>query len=127
MSPAKDRTPEDTTRVSRKAAEPSLPRDKLVSLTVTGGPHIGKAFPLAKPWVSIGRSPANEVVIEDPDVSRVHCVLETRGTAGLLVDLGSSNGTFVDEQKITESRLENLSEFRVGRTTLMLIVRDQEE
>jgi len=118
MSRAKGKTPEDTTRVSRKAADQKLPQDKIISLTATEGPLKGKAFSIMKPRVSLGRSPANDVVVDDPDVSRVHCVVEIRGAAGVLVDLNSSNGTYVDEKKVQTFQLEHLSEFRIGKTTL---------
>ncbi len=41
-------------------------------------------------------------------------------------DLGSANGTFVDEQKIQTCKLEHLSEFRIGATTLMFTVTDKQ-
>jgi pSer/pThr/pTyr-binding forkhead associated (FHA) protein len=44
----------------------------------------------------------------------------------VLHDLNSTNGTFVDEQKITSVTLENHSEFRIGSTTFMLIITDVE-
>jgi pSer/pThr/pTyr-binding forkhead associated (FHA) protein len=42
----------------------------------------------------------------------------------LLRDLKSTNGTYVNEQRITAVPIEHQSEFRVGSTTLMLIVTD---
>ena len=100
---------------------PSLPKNKKVSLLVTGGPHKGKSFPLVKPQVLIGRTQA-DIVIEDSKVSRKHCVVEVHDLVALLVDLDSNNGTFVNGRKIASCELNHLAEFRVGATTLMLAV-----
>src|SRR5207247_704528 len=64
---------------------PALPKQKKVSLMVTGGPLKGKTFPVDKPQVLIGRAQA-DVTIEDSQVSRKHCVLEVHDLNALLVD-----------------------------------------
>jgi len=52
---------------------------------------------------SIGRAPLNTVVLESPQVSRLHAILHSeRGGAFWLVDLGSSNGTFLNSRRIHE-------------------------
>jgi type III secretion system (T3SS) inner membrane Yop/YscD-like protein len=100
---------------------PGLPKDKKVSLLVTGGPLKGRTFPIEKPQVLIGRAQA-DIVIEDTQISRKHCVLEIHGFGGLLVDLDSVNGTFFNGKKIASCELAHLSEFQLGGTTLMLAV-----
>jgi len=40
----------------------------------------------------------------------------------VLKDLGSTNGTFINDQKIAQTELENRAEFRIGGTVLMLIL-----
>ncbi len=103
-----------------------LPAEKRVSLVVIKGLAKGKNFRLAKPEVSIGRVGA-DVIIEDPEVSSRHCALEVRGTSGVVTDLGSRNGTFVDETRINRCQLEHLGEFRIGGTTIMFTVTDELE
>jgi pSer/pThr/pTyr-binding forkhead associated (FHA) protein len=44
----------------------------------------------------------------------------------VLRDLGSTNGTFVGEERINEKEMENHAEFRIGRTRFMLILADAE-
>ena len=127
MPQGKKNSLEDTTRVSRKGPAQALPKDKVFSLTVTAGPLKGKSFAIPKPKVTLGRSPANDIVVDDPGVSRVHCVFEIRGPVAALVDLDSANGTFVEDQRIKTFQLESLSDFRIGDTTLMLVIRDKEE
>ena len=118
-------TPEvpQATVVSKGGGE--LPRGKRVSLSVTRGQLRGKIFPVTKPRVVLGRQEA-DIVVDDPEVSRKHCALEIQGMTAVLMDLGSVNGTFVDEQNIQTSQLQHLSEFRIGTTTIMLTVTDQE-
>lgn len=99
----------------------TLPEGKRISLVATQGPLAGKVFPITKSRVVLGRSGA-DIVLDDSDVSRQHCALEVRGITALLVDLGSSNGTFVDNKRIETCELEHLSEFRVGSTTMMFSI-----
>ena len=104
---------------------PHLPKDKSVSLLVMEGPLKGKSFPINKPQVSLGRTKA-DIVLDDTKVSRTHCVVEVHETSGVLVDLDSGNGTFVDAKKVASCELEHLSEFRIGGTAMMFVVANRE-
>ena len=64
------------------------------------------------------------VVLSDSEVSRQHASIEVHGSKVVLKDLGSTNGTFVNDQKVTQCEIENRAEFRVGGTVLMLIMTD---
>lgn len=50
--------------------------------------------------LAIGRSPECELVIDDPAVSSRHAVIHWNGTAGVLIELGSSNGSFVNDKLV---------------------------
>jgi len=117
-------SPIDAT-TARGGDRPWLDRGKVVSLVAIDGPLKGKVFPVVKPSVLLGRR-ETDIVLEDSDVSRKHCYLEVHGPTALLVDLGSTNGTFVENQKIETRQLEHMSEFRVGSTTLIFSVREKE-
>ncbi|MEX0880810.1 MAG: FHA domain-containing protein [Thermoanaerobaculia bacterium] len=107
---------------SRKpAGELKLPPDVKLSLAVIAGPDAGKMFQIDRPRVVIGREEV-DFVLDDPEISRQHAALEVRGDQVSLLDLGSSNGTLVGEDQISEVTLENQGEFTVGGSTLMLIV-----
>lgn len=65
------------------------------------GPTPGKAFPLEGAEIIIGRDPTCTICINDAQVSRRHARLTLSGTGYLLQDLGSTNGTFVNGQRVT--------------------------
>ncbi len=71
-------------------------------LTIRKGPKVGSTYPLpAGGPISIGRHANNQIVIDDPMVSRHHSRLVWRGNTFLLEDLGSANGTWVNNVLIT--------------------------
>jgi len=70
--------------------------------------------------VSLGRNPQrNSICISDREVSKEHAVVERRGGEVVVRDLGSSNGTFVNEAKITEVRLADGDVVRLGTTQIV--------
>ena len=74
--------------------------------------------------LSIGKSPDNDLVIaDDPAVSRVHALLEHVGPAWCVTDVGSTNGTSVNGERLFAPRtLNDRDEILIGRTRL--VVRD---
>jgi predicted Zn finger-like uncharacterized protein len=108
---------------SKPAAPLRLPTEFKLSLAVIAGPDAGRIFPIEKPRITIGREDV-DLALEDPEISRHHAAIQISGDEFTLVDLGSSNGTFVGDQQIAEAPLENQAEFTVGGSTLMLIVTD---
>ena len=121
--------PRDTTKenaLSRHKSSPlsqnlRLPAGKKLSLAVISGADSGKNFPIDKPRVVIGRT-GSDVALSDAEISRAHAALEVEDDDVTLVDLGSTNGTYVNGSRVEKAPLENYGEFEVGGTTLMLIV-----
>lgn len=72
--------------------------------------------------VTIGRRGA-DLVIKDPLVSRAHAVLERVLDRVVLKDLGSTNGTFLNEQKVTAEVVERDDVIRIGNTAIKVTVR----
>jgi predicted Zn finger-like uncharacterized protein len=105
----------------RARGAPKLPDDLKLSLAVIAGPDAGKMFVIEKPRVVIGREEV-DFALDDPEISRQHAAIEVNGSDVVLLDLTSTNGTFVDESAITEAMLENQGEFTIGGSTIMLIV-----
>jgi two-component system, cell cycle response regulator len=78
----------------------------------------GIAVPLERE-VTFGRDPGCDVVLRDGDVSRRHARVVPRDGGHLLVDLGSTNGTFVNGQPVRRVELQNGTRVTLGRTTLV--------
>lgn len=84
-------------------------------LVLRVGPSPGKVYPLMKNEITIGRDINNEIVINDAEVSRKHCRLKAYGEGYLIEDLGSTNGTWVNEQRITgQHQLRSGEMIRLG-------------
>lgn len=96
-----------------------LPADVEIVLTVTNGPEKGYSLILNKPRIVIGRKGA-DFPLNDPEVSRHHCLLEVRDRFVNLKDLDSTNGTFLEEERVRAAVLQNGTEFRVGSSTIRL-------
>ncbi len=75
-----------------------------------------------KPYISIGRSKDNDLIIDDLSVSRKHAILERDETGKLfLTDLNSSNGTFVNNVRITEKTpITTNDHILLGKATLVI-------
>ena len=98
-----------------------LPRDRRFSLAAIQGPATGQIFQITKTRTTIGRTGC-DFNINDPEASRQHAVVEVVGERVILRDLDSTNGTFIEAEKIRQAELANHTEFRIGSHVLMLIV-----
>ncbi|UCF32223.1 MAG: zinc-ribbon domain-containing protein [bacterium] len=85
----------------------------------------GQKFPIQRPEFTIGRSGC-DIALSDPEVSRRHCSLKIYGDRIVIIDMESTNGTFFREKKVLTAKIEPGERFRVGNTTLKLVMeRDQ--
>jgi len=90
-----------------------LPERSKVVLSILSGPSKGESHTIAKPRVTLGRKGA-DIPLNDPEISRHHCLLEVRDTYINLKDLDSTNGTFYDEERVRAAMLRDGTEFRIG-------------
>ena len=102
-----------------------LPSDQKYSVAVLQGTASGEIFPVTKARMTLGRADC-DIVLDDPECSREHAVIEVLGSRVVLRDLGSTNGTFLGGKRVEQGELENHTEFRVGEHVLMLIITSQE-
>jgi predicted Zn finger-like uncharacterized protein len=100
-----------------------LPKDKRFSLAVIQGVATGQIFSISKTRTLIGRTGA-DINLDDPEASRQHAALEIVGDVAILRDLGSTNGTWIELDRIEQHQLNNQQEFRIGSHVLMFIVTD---
>ena len=76
-----------------------------IELRVTSGADAGLEISLGLPTVRIGSAPDNDVALTDRAVSRRHAEIRMTPNGLLLRDLGSTNGTFINDVRITEAYL----------------------
>ena len=69
---------------------------------------------------TIGRSTGAEFIIDAPLVSRLHCQLSATDQTLQVKDLDSTNGTFVNDRRITFAKLLSGDRLRVGRVELRI-------
>jgi pSer/pThr/pTyr-binding forkhead associated (FHA) protein len=117
----------DTVRVSALPDTPeparaatSDPRPLLAFLEVINeGAARGNRFEVRVPLAHIGRGPHNDIVIDDDSVSDTHAKLQRREDGWYLIDLGSTNGTYVGGSRLTsERRLDGAPDVRFGGVKL---------
>lgn len=81
---------------------PAASAAPLASFLVRSGPSKGERLHARVPVANVGRADYNDIVIADPSVSTMHAKLQSRGGVWVLADLGSTNGTFVDGELVTD-------------------------
>lgn len=79
----------------------------------------GRAFPLTRAVTVLGRSGDVDIPLDDAGVSRRHAEVHLSGGHARVVDLGSTNGTFVDGERVSTGDLRDGSTITVGRSRLV--------
>jgi Inner membrane component of T3SS, cytoplasmic domain len=99
-----------------------LPDGLDVVLTIESGPQANKSFTLNQPRTVIGRKGA-DIPLEDPEISRHHCVIEVRDRSINLKDLDSTNGTFFEGERARAVLLKEDAMFRIGSSVIRVTFR----
>jgi pSer/pThr/pTyr-binding forkhead associated (FHA) protein len=108
------------------------PAEMLVSgmshrLIAIDGPVSGRTFYLDEPVVSVGRLVSNDIWLEDPFVSRHHCVIRTEGSEYIIEDLNSANGTYVNGSPVKACSLTEGALIQIGTSTFRFRLQNPEE
>jgi len=108
-----------------RPAKPARParagRGEPQRLLVTGGPLSGTALPLTEQQITIGRSNDATLVLNDDYASSRHARLFPQDGQWIVEDLGSTNGTYLDRQKVTQpTPVPTGVPIRIGKTVLEL-------
>ena len=88
----------------------AMPKARVVIISCD---QAGAAYPL-KDTISMGRADSCTIVLKDAKTSRQHAQIQQHGDEFIIVDLSSSNGTFVNGQRIDEHVLQNNDEIQIG-------------
>ncbi|MDX6290223.1 MAG: two-component system, NtrC family, response regulator HydG [Blastocatellia bacterium] len=101
---------------------PSTPR-----LVAVNGPLSGRIVYLDEPVSSIGRIGSNDICLDDPFVSRNHCVIRNDGDEYVIEDLHSANGTYLDGERIDTGSLKEECLITVGISQFLFKLQGREE
>jgi len=80
-----------------------------------------RRYPMRRATMSMGRSDQMDIVVKDPSVSSRHLEFRKDGGSLRLKDLGSSNGTYLGDERITDVELRDGDMLRVGATVIVTI------
>lgn len=121
--PAAIEEPEDVTLVGRmqdlQAEGSTLVLTLKPLLHVTKGLNFGKFFEInVESATSIGRAKGNDIVLDDHAVSSQHCRIRPLGGVYELIDMKSTNGTFVNERKVARTNLSAGDVIKMGETAM---------
>ena len=86
---------------------------------VVSGPLLGARFPLGTGEVHMGRAPASEIRLTEPDVAWDHCLVRPRDGRYHILDRRTGTGTYVNGMRITEHALEPDDQVSIGETVLV--------
>lgn len=111
---------EDQTKIgSFGKAFPAFQDARVHYLEVVDGVDVGRHHIVPETGAVLGRVPPAQIVLPDSEVSRAHCRLSIVGEDLLVTDLGSTNGTFIDDMRILgAAKAPPGALLRVGRQTL---------
>ena len=112
---AKDQADAEETKAPAEHFVPSEP-----SLKITLGGET-KTFPLRTGLTRVGRATGNEIVLKDPTISQRHATIEFSRSGIFVKDLGSTNGTYVNGQRIVERWLGAKETVQFGSVSAELI------
>jgi two-component system, cell cycle response regulator len=87
---------------------------------MVAGNDLGKIYNLDRDLITIGRGAENDIVVREDSISRNHAQVYRRGRSGFGIrDLGSTNGTFCNGQRIVEKELEHGDKVMLGSATVL--------
>jgi len=90
----------------------------LPKVVIKEGPDTGTVYEIEQAAI-LGRLDTNDIPVKDAKASREHAKIYKQGEQYAIVDLNSSNGTFVNGQKITKRVLKNGDQIEIGTVCLV--------
>ncbi|MGF1466285.1 MAG: GGDEF domain-containing protein [Sandaracinaceae bacterium] len=119
-----DRTTNPSATVVTRADAAATPRTDPAEgcLVVIYGDDLGRRVPLGQEATVVGRSSKSDVQLDQESVSRHHARIEPIEQGFAIRDLGSTNGTYVNDEPIEEIHLRDGDQIKIGRTIFKFIV-----
>jgi two-component system, cell cycle response regulator len=113
--------PDDTTNNSAPTLETpkAAPQGANAYLVVIAGPSFGETYKLKGDRLVLGRGDRTDVRIVDDGVSREHSAVQREGGKVVLVDLGSTNGTFCNGLRVPRQELTDGDKISIGASTIL--------
>jgi len=96
-------------------------QDCLVIIYTVNSRELGKRFSLASGSVKLGRGPENTIILDNDAVSRRHALVEARKGKYFLVDMDSTNGTYVNDEIVHDHALRRGDQIKIGDTILKFL------
>ena len=96
-------------------------------LLAVAGPLKDSIFNLASPETTVGRDAVNTISINDPSVSRRHCILTFEQDRFVIRDLKSRNGTYVNAVDVPESHLKHGDQLSIGDSVFLFLLHEEPE
>jgi two-component system, cell cycle response regulator len=109
---------ENTEITSKEPKKEEFHSEKFPCLVMVEGDFLGEVYPINKSVVLIGRGDDADITISDTSISRRHSKIERIEDEYVLVDLGSTNGLFLNGKKIKEKTLKDGDKIKMGRVVL---------
>jgi len=103
------------------------PVGKEACLVVIYGLDLGKKYNVDRPSIVLGRSSKADIQVDQESVSRNHCKLINTGKSIMLRDLGSTNGTYVNDELVDEYVLRDGDLIKIGRCIFKFLSGDNIE
>jgi pSer/pThr/pTyr-binding forkhead associated (FHA) protein len=111
--------PSENQNTSDNKSNNKKDKNMATELFISSGQLSGTRVPLTLGYsIKIGRSPVSNIVIDDQYTSHEHSEIFNEGNQWFVQDIGSTNGTFLNDKRIDTSKIEKGDSIRIGETVL---------
>ncbi|HVO31309.1 MAG TPA: diguanylate cyclase [bacterium] len=116
MPPREDTTKEEQVDLYLPTGAPA---PYLIVITSPSSSAVGRMYRVTKDEIVLGRGIQSDILVDDDGVSRYHAKIVLRGDKRVLIDLDSTNGTFLNGAKAKEAVLQEGDKIQMGRATVL--------
>ena len=121
-------SPMDKTTIRLNINQPTSTTQTIPYIHILSPNHESKVYRLQDNKLTVGRDKTCQIILDDNLVSREHCQLWTNSSGKVVVrDMGSTNGTIIDNKKITQDVLSSHSRLKIGNHIIKIEYKDSQE